>query len=104
MVMVKWGQEIAWSERLRADDNDRVAVLSFLFHRGAMSDPGRSFLGLCETYTDDIDAVILPSDVHPNNLLTPAAILAGEGKQGWVPVFMPYAERDRKRTSLNSSH
>ena len=42
---------------------------------------------------NDIAAGILPADAHPNNLLTPADILAGRGEQGWTPIFLSYAER-----------
>lgn len=92
MHFVKWRQEVAWAQRLRADDNDRIAVLSFLFFTSSTADPSKAFLGLCESYMISLDgAVAYPN--HINHKLTPEAILDGEGEQGWVPLFVCYAER-----------
>ncbi len=93
MHFVRWRQEVAWAERMRGDDNDRIAVLSFLFFTSSTADPAKAFLGLCESYMLSMSAGGTNYVNHPNHRLTPDQILAGEGEQGWVPLFVGYAER-----------
>lgn len=92
MVNITWSQEIAWAQRLRLDDNPRVAVLSALFLREASSDPAKLFVEIANTYETALSEE--PGYVSSvNHALTPEEIRSGAGDALWNPLFLQYAGR-----------
>lgn len=93
----RWSQEIAWAQRMRAGDDDRVAVMSHSFVKLALRDPGREFEALAHVYADAVqDVAYLKAEEH---LHSAAQIRVQKlGKPAFGPLFFRRASLTYKDT------
>lgn len=91
---VRWPQEVAWAQRMRGDDNDRVAFLAEMWLQAARRDPAKLFKGVADLYV--AEAALDPSYAsNPAHLLSDQEILDGEEDVcHWRPLWLRFSERE----------
>jgi hypothetical protein len=92
LATVVWQQEVAWAQRLRRDRNQRIAVLSAMFLREAVSNPFKAFGRIADAYADALtdDPDYARSACHD---LTPSEIRERPESHDWTPLFLRISER-----------
>ena len=91
---VRWRQEVAWARRMRASDNDRIAVLAEMWLTAARRDVAKLFRGVVDVYAEEAltEASYASSAFH---MLTEDDILSGGGDEAhWRPLWLRFAERE----------
>lgn len=91
LVTVTWPREIASAQRLRKDENQRVAVLAALFLRGALQEPGEMFRKLADTWA--AATAESPSLASSGDERSPQEIRLSPDPLPWTPLFLRIADK-----------
>lgn len=89
-----WPQEIAWAQRMRGDESERIAVLAETWLKATTRDAARMFRSMIEIYVGQasFDASYIKS---PLNLLSVDEILDGDITTAhWRPLWLRSAEKE----------
>lgn len=91
---VRWFQEVAWAQKMRESDNDRICFLAEMWLKAAERDPKARFIDIIDCYANSACFDPMYSDNPVHMLCVQEIYNSNTESYHWNPLWLRFAEKE----------